>query len=43
MVQKEVEAAARSFGDPPLKEFIRADLMAFDAGKLFKMLLCCGS
>ena len=39
VVQKEVEAAARSFGDPPLKEFTRADLMAFDAGKLFKKQL----
>ena len=39
VVQKEAEAAARSFRDAPLKEFNRADLIAFDAGELFKMQL----
>ena len=38
-VQQEVEGAARRFADPPLKEFTRADLMAFDTSQLYEKQL----
>ena len=38
-VQQEVEAAARSLADPPLKDFTRADLFNFNPGDLYKKQL----
>ena len=38
-VQQEVEAAARSLADPPLKNFTRADLLAFNPGHLYEKQL----
>ena len=38
-VQQEVEGAARRFADPPLKEFTRADLIAFDTSELYEKQL----
>ena len=38
-VQQEVEGAARRFEDPPLKEFTRADLVAFNTSELYEKQL----
>ena len=38
-VQEEVEAAARSLADPPLKDFTRGDLLSFNPTKLFEKQL----